>query len=134
MLEKLKEYKELIAIVTFFLGGFFWLQAQYPSKSNLKPELDSIHCLVENHMKLTQWQFLSQQQERELAALAAQLAQAPVDGNGASGLAVSPAMRAGIEQLKLEYAAKRNQLGQTTADMTKLQLELERALCDRRGL
>ena len=66
-LEKLKQYKEFIAIIIFFLGGFFWLQAEFPNKSdlnaqvgllntNLKTEVGSLNCLLDSYMLLTHLQ------------------------------------------------------------------------------
>jgi hypothetical protein len=36
MLDKLKEYKELIAIIVFFLGGFIWLYISSRPRPTLK--------------------------------------------------------------------------------------------------
>jgi hypothetical protein len=131
MLEKLKEYRELIAIVVFFLGGFFWLQAEFPSKSDLKAELGSIRCLLDSYMKLTQLQNLSHDQDKQLDELSRKLSEASRDDISGSGLSISPAMRVGLEQLKSDYAATRNQLGQTTKEMAKIKDDLERAVCGR---
>ena len=41
MLAKLKEYKELTAIIVFFLGGFLWLEREFdrhPTRGDLKVE------------------------------------------------------------------------------------------------
>lgn len=129
MLERLKEYKELIAIIVFFLGGFFWLQSEFPSKSDMKGELVSIRCLLDSYMKLTQLQILSQEQDKQVSELQRKLSEAPPADNGGSGLSVSPAMRAEFEQLKVDYATRRNQLGQTTSEMAKIRDELARGVC-----
>ncbi len=131
MLEKLKEYKELTAIIVFFLGGFFWLQSEFPSKSDMKGELVSIHCLLDSYMKLTQLQILSQELDKQTSELGRKLSEAPPTDAGASALSVSPAMRAEFEQLKVDYAARRNQLGQTTNEMAKIRDELARGVCGR---
>ena len=55
-LEKLKQYKEIIAIIIFFLGGFFWLQAEFPNKSDLRSEVGSLNCQLKSYMLLTQLQ------------------------------------------------------------------------------
>ena len=55
-LEKLKQYKEIIAITIFFLGGFFWLQAEFPNKSDLRSEVGSLNCQLKSYMLLTQLQ------------------------------------------------------------------------------
>lgn len=131
MLEKLKEYKELIAIIVFFLGGFFWLQTEFPSKSDMKVELVSIRCLLDGYMKLTQLQILSQEQDKQVSELRRKLSEAPPDDTRGGGLSISPAMRAEFEQLKVDYKARRDQLGQTASDMAKIRDELARGVCGR---
>ncbi|MDD4962818.1 MAG: hypothetical protein PHI11_02740 [Gallionella sp.] len=133
MLERLKEYKELIAIIIFFLSGVFWLQSTFPSKNEMKTELVSIRCLLDSYMKLTQLQILSQEQDKQVTELRQKLSQVPPD-NSSGGLAISPAMRAEFEQLKLDYATSRNQLGQTTRDMAKIRDELARGVCGKVAL
>jgi hypothetical protein len=131
MLEKLKEYKELVTIVVFFLGGFFWLQAEFPNKSDLKAELASMRCLLDNYMKLTQLQILSQEQEKQVNELWRQLSEAPPNDTGKSGLSISPAMKVGLEKLKSEHTARTNQLRQTTSDMAQIRDNLARSVCAR---
>lgn len=60
MLEKLKEYKEIITIIVFFLGGFAWLESQFPKKGELQSDIGTLNCLLEQYMQLTQQQFLNQ--------------------------------------------------------------------------
>jgi len=129
MLEKLKDYKELIAIIVFFLGGFVWLQTQFPNKNDLKSELGAIRCQLNQYMKLTQLQILSQEQERQLLTLKGQLSSAKPEADDGSMLTISPAMKIEIDQLKLEYSTMRNQLGQTTSEMAKIRDELARGVC-----
>lgn len=134
MLERLKEYKELIAIIAFFLGGFFWLQTQFPSKNDLKDELGSIRCQLNSYMKLTQLQILSQEQERQLSALKIQLSGASREEASGSASAISPAMMVELEQIKLDFSNTRNQLGQTTTEMKKIRDSLELGACGKVGL
>ncbi|MEH6444452.1 MAG: hypothetical protein V7784_11195 [Oceanospirillaceae bacterium] len=56
MLEKLKEYKELISIILFFLAGFSWFNNQFPTKNDLSNEIKVVNCLLQNYMELTQLQ------------------------------------------------------------------------------
>lgn len=133
MLAKIKEYKELIGIMVFFLGGVFWLQNTFPSKSEMRTELISIRCLLDSYMKLTQLQILSQEQDKQVSELRQKLLEVPPD-NTSGGLAISPAMRAEFEQLKVDYTTSRNQLGQTTRDMAKIRDELARGVCGKVAL
>jgi hypothetical protein len=52
MLEKLKEYKELIGLIVFFLGGFIWLQQKFAHKQELieqvKSSKDALMSQIEN--------------------------------------------------------------------------------------
>ena len=131
MLEKLKEYKEMIAIIVFFLGGFSWLQNQYPNKNDLKAELASVRCLLDNYMKLTQLQILSQEQDKKISELWRKLSEVPPDNSSKSKVSFSPAMRAELEQLRVEYTTRINQQGQTASDMVKIRDELARGICGR---
>lgn len=131
MLEKLKEYKELIAIIVFFLGGFFWLQSEFPSKNDLKSQLKVINCQLDSYMQLTQLQISSQEQEKQLNDLLKKLSEAPPDDNSKKGVSISPAMRVELEQLRVDYTERRNQLGVTTAAMAKIKDELARGVCEK---
>ncbi|ADL54430.1 hypothetical protein [Gallionella capsiferriformans] len=134
MLERLKEYKELIAIIAFFLGGFFWLQSQYPSKNDVKDEFNSIRCQLNSYMKLTQLQILNQELEKQLNALKLQLASVNLAEAGGSASAISPAMKLEIDQMKSDFSSVRNQLGQTTGEMKKIRDTLELGSCGKAGL
>lgn len=127
MLDKLNQYKELIAIIVFFLSGFFWLQSEFPNKDDLKSELGAIRCQLDQYMKLTQLQILNQDQEKQLGALKAQLASSGFDGS--EPLSMSPAMKIEFDQLKQDYASTRAQLKQTTIEMTRIRDELQRGVC-----
>jgi len=132
MLAKLKEYKELISIILFFLGGFFWIQSQFPNKTDLKAELGAVRCQLDNYMKLTQLQILSQELDKQVSELKRKLAEVPANDN--TGVAVSPAMKVELEQLKIEYTTKNTQYGQATNEMAKIRDELARGVCARAEL
>jgi hypothetical protein len=129
MLEKLKEYKELLAIVVFFLGGVFWLQDQYPSKQDLKAELKSVRCLLDNYMKLTQLQIFNQEQDKRAGLLARKVTEASPDSG--NELPVSPAMKAELEQLRAEFTSVSSLQGKTASEMAAIRDELERGVCGR---
>ena len=125
MLDKLKEYKELIAIIVFFLGGFFWLQTQYPDKKDLA----SVTCLLDKYMKLTQLQLLSQELDKQVSIMETKISDASSHNGGESNVPMSPAMLMELEQLKQDYTTKRNELGQTGHEMTQIRDDLMRAVC-----
>ncbi len=127
MLEKLNQYKELIAIIVFFLGGFFWIESEFPNKSDLKAELSSVHCLLEGYMKLTQLQIRNQEFEKQIADLGKRLSTAPE--NGTNALPLSPAMHQEFEQLRSDLADKRNDMKINAAQITQVRDELARNVC-----
>lgn len=129
MLERLKEYKELIAILAFFLGGFIWLQSQFPSKADLRGEIGAIRCQLDQYMKLTQLQILSQDLSKHSGLLKNQLASAEPLAAGGSMTALSPAMRLEIEQMRAEYSDCISQLGKATMEMKKINEDLARGVC-----
>ncbi len=129
MLEKLKEYKELIAIIVFFLGGFTWLNTQFPTKSDLKAEIASLNCLLEQYMTLTQLQIRGQQIEKQTQELTRRISEVLPDDISASSLPLSPAMELEFEQLKADLAAKRGDLRSNATAMEKIRDELARHIC-----
>jgi chromosome segregation ATPase len=104
MLEKIKEYKEIIAIIVFFLGGFIWLENQYPKKTDLVTEtgqlktdlisrIRSLNCLLEKYMTLTQLQVHQQNLVNEIQELETRKSTLQ-SIDEATNLALSPAMKA----------------------------------------
>jgi uncharacterized protein YdcH (DUF465 family) len=60
MLEKLKEYKETITIIIFFLGGFLWISQKFPDRTYLDERLKAtgaqiaqLNCLLNNNISAT---------------------------------------------------------------------------------
>ena len=45
---RLKEYKEFIAILVFFMGGFFWIYGFFATKDQVKV----LQCLTNNNIAL----------------------------------------------------------------------------------
>lgn len=61
MLEKLKQYQEIITIIIFFLGGFFWVEDRFPQKTDLdsfekrlQDKNEKLECLLKKNMSLVQ--------------------------------------------------------------------------------
>ena len=129
MLEKLREYKELITIIVFFLGGFIWLDTQFPTKSDFKAEMASLNCLLEKYMTLTQLQIRGQELEKQIQDLVKKISEAQPDDPSGRALPLSPAMKLEFEQLKPDLVNRRTDLRSNTTEMEKIRNELARQAC-----
>jgi uncharacterized membrane-anchored protein YhcB (DUF1043 family) len=150
MLEKLKEYKELIGIIVFFLGGFFWLNDQFPTKLDLNEETDSLKlrlseetdslklrlneetdslkCLLEKYMTVTQLQIRNQEREKhakELAAIISGMESSAVNTD------LSPAMKSDLDQRKSDLDTNRKQRKDNNEKIEAIMDELARDGCGR---
>ena len=128
MLEKLKEYKELIGIVVFFLGGVYWIQGQYPTKKDLKSEIGVVNCLLDKYMTLTQLQIRGRELERLIEEQSSQIS-AIGTPPGAAATPLSPAMQQELEAKKADLAANRSELKDKTLQMQKISDDLQRNAC-----
>jgi len=139
MLERLKYYKEVITIILFFLGGFFWISDQFPSKSNLNSEISSIksdlsgeiqslNCLLDKYMTLTQLQMNSQALEKELLILEQQITGMSSE---VSAALLTPAMKFQLEQFKSDFSHKKEALRDKLDKITAISAELGRNICSK---
>lgn len=128
MLEKLKEYKEIVAIIVFFLGGFMWLNNQFPTKNDLKSEIGSLNCLVEKYMTLTQLQIRGQELVKQTELLATQIFDREANHAEAP---LSPAMQFELSQLKSDYEHNRREYRTNNTEIEKILDELARNVCRR---
>lgn len=128
MLGKLKEYKELIAIIVFFLSGFIWLNNQFPTKDDLTEEVGSLNCLLEKYMTVTQLQIRNQELEKHAEDLAA-----TISGMESTSLdtPLSPAMKVDLEQKKFDLKTNRNQRKINQDKINEIMDELARDVCRR---
>ena len=46
MLDRLKEYKELISIIVFFLSGFVWIQSTFPDKPYIEAQVKAVNAKI----------------------------------------------------------------------------------------
>jgi hypothetical protein len=128
MIEKLKEYKEVIVIIVFFLGGFFWLENQYPKKTDLKSEIGVLNCLLEKYMTLTQYQIRGQELEKQIQELNNQIQLFYVESKNRSRI-VSPGMKHEMDEKKSDLSGKKKDLKENKDAMEKISCELERNVC-----
>ncbi len=133
MIKKLTEYKELIAILVFFLGGFFWLNKQFPTKDDLtaekedlKAEIASLNCLLDKYMFLTQRQIRSQELAKEAQNLANRISEIEADR---AGMTLSPAMKFELTQLNSEFEHNREEHRRNKDEIKKILDELARDVC-----
>ncbi len=129
MLNKLKEYKELITIIVFFIGGFIWMEAQFPKKSDLQNEIASLDCMLEKYMTLTQLQMQGQDLQNQIQDLGRQV---NVMYPGGHIPTLSPALETELDGLKTELANKKTQLSAAKESMKKICDELQRNVCKKK--
>jgi hypothetical protein len=135
ILQKLNEFKELITIIVFFLGGFVWLDSQFPTREDLKRESEDLkreisitNCLLDKYMVLTQLQIKQQQLDKLTSELKMRIATAtPSENDG--NMFLSPAMKLELEQLKEDLKFRKNDLDSNLKEMEKLRDELARNDC-----
>jgi hypothetical protein len=128
MLEKLKEYKDLIGIIVFFLGGLLWIQGQFPTKNDLKAEVGVLKCLLDKYMTLTQLQIRGRELERLIQEQSSQI-NAIGNSQGAASAPLSPAMQQELEAKRADLAANRSEFKAKTTEMQKIADELQRNVC-----
>jgi len=127
MLEKLNEYKEILTIIVFFLGGYSWLQNQYPNKEYLKTELTSLRCQLDHYMKLTQLQIKNQELDKDVSMLSKTLS----DNSGKGKVSLSPAMQM---ELSEKLGRKKEDQKSTLNEMERINNDLIIGNCGRVGL
>jgi hypothetical protein len=128
MIERFKEYKELIAIIMFFLGGFFWLNEQFPTKKDLKNEIASLNCQLDRYMTLTQLQIHGQELVKQAQELADRISD--MESN-AENVALSPAMKFELEKLKSDFKYNREKHRNNKAEIQKVLDDLARNVCNK---
>jgi hypothetical protein len=140
MLKKLKEYKEIIAIIVFFIAGFIWLENQFPKKADLqretgtlktdlKSQIKSLDCLLEKYMTLTQLQIRGRNLEKEIMDFESEIQSRFRPDDDATGPLLSPAMKHELKRLEDDLAVKIKDLRQIKKDMENIDDELARNIC-----
>ncbi len=129
MLDKLREYKELIAIIVFFLGGFIWLNNQFPTKSDLRAEIGYLNCLVDKYMTLTQLQIRGQELVKQAQDLTTRISDMETNSGDVH---LSPAMKFELDQLKSDFEHNREKHRSNNAEIVKILDELARNVCRKR--
>lgn len=130
MFEKLKEYKEVLTIVVFFLGGFLWIQGQYPTKTDLKSQIGVLNCLLDKYMSLTQLQIRGRDLERQAQELKDEIG-AFGDAQDRTHLSISPAMMNELQAKKDGLAAVQADLKTNAGNIQTTGDELARNVCGR---
>lgn len=145
MLGKLKEYKEIIAIVVFFLGGLTWLHKEFPDKkdvesqqqhlqANLKSQkralearLASLQCLVDKYMQLTQLQIQNATLAKDIDTL--ETARDTTNANGHGDVQLSPELKHQFAAMMQDLANKTARWNANDAEMQKVSDQLQRNVC-----
>jgi hypothetical protein len=127
-LQRLQEYKELLAIMVFFLGGFFWIQGQYPTKNDLKAQIGVLSCLLDKYMSLTQLQNHAQSLDGQAQQLREEIAAFRGDPDR-SQPPLSPAMKQELDSKKAELVNVQSEFKKTAAQIQAAGEELARNVC-----
>lgn len=124
MLDRLKEYRDIISLVVFFLGGFLWVQAQFATKAALNEE----KCLLRDAITLGQLQIRQSSLQNETQAL---------DGQISERLAVlakltdrpSPSFLFELDQMKAKEAKKLADLDENIKQQQKISDDMVNPKC-----
>lgn len=122
MIEKLKEYKEIITIIVFFLGGFVWLEAKFPQKSDLTYEIDYLNCRLTKQMELTQTQLRFNTLYQEYVECDRQISMF-------SNVILSPAMKQESDRLTANRSVIMKDLSSVKSDLVKISDENAKDVC-----
>lgn len=136
MLAKLKEYKDVISIVIFFLGGFFWIQNELPKKNDLeavKQELLAknkvLKCLLKSNMTLVQDQIQASSLEKNIKEKQDYL----ILSDKFPEESMSPAMKSTLNELREDVANKKEELKTVIMRMQNTRSDLEKNICGEEG-
>lgn len=142
MLEKLKQYQEIITIIIFFLSGFFWLQNQFPQKDDLesvKKQLQGenavLKCLLKKNMILVQDQIQANSLEKTIKEKTefAEILSKQLDSISSKVQGVSPAMQNRLNETREDLANQKDELKKVITRMQDTKNELERNICGEAG-
>jgi methyl-accepting chemotaxis protein len=124
MIEKLKEYRDLIGLVVFFLGGLFWVQNQFPTKTDLSDQLGVVKCQLRSYMSLTQDELHVQDLTGKIQDIDQQLA-ALSEGTAQT----SPSIAGMVEKQRSDRDSYLADLKTTNTQMSDITQSLERQEC-----
>lgn len=143
MLTKLNQYKEFIAILVFFLGGFFWIDSQYPKKTDLETQLVGVsdkvrgvnddltgqilnlQCLLKKYMELTQLQISAQAKEKKIDNLRLSIDSfADIEDE-----LMSPEMKRVFAGFEDEHEAEKGALSEIANEIDSIQGDLQLQSC-----
>ena len=133
MLDRLKEYKELITLVIFFLGGFWWIDDKYPKKADLKAEIALLQCLLDKYMTLTQYQVRGQALEKRVEELNRHIGKGMPPGVRGGAPALTPAMKQELHDMEEERKERQNDLKRNKSSMEEIQNQLLTNTCKTAG-
>lgn len=124
MIEKLKEYRDLIGLVVFFLGGFFWAENQFPTKIDLNVQMSRMRCQLTDYMSLTQDQIRAADMNGKIQDINQQL-----NAFSAPGVTISPSMQDIVNQQKADRQQYLDDLKAANTDMQAINQRLQKQDC-----
>lgn len=111
MLEKLNQYKEIITIMVFFLGGFIWMENQFPTKTYLSSQVKLLSCELQEYMKITQLEDRELNLQNEIQDRNGEIQALSASGTDPHG-ALSPIVEQELAARNLQVTNDTNELNQ----------------------
>jgi cell division protein FtsB len=134
VIERLREYKELIAVIVFFSGGLWWIEDKYPTKTDLKKQVSVLECLLDKYMNLTQLQIRGRDVEKRTEELNRQISKALPAVLSGDMPPLSPAMKQELTDLEKERQDLQEELKKNKSGMQTINDELQRNGCAKAAL
>ena len=132
VLERLSDYKEVISVIVFFLGGLYWVDGHFPSRDDLNNKIGVLNCKVDAYMDLTQHQIRQKNLEDDTARIDQQRQFYDESGNAQSGhptAAMQQQRKEILDKLDNDRATDQKQLEANQAEMFQIGYKLEKQLC-----
>lgn len=126
LLGTLNDYKEVLSIIVFFLGGVWWIQDRFPTKTDLNSNVNFIKCQLKEYMELTQQQIKHEQASASLAEVVQELG-SPMALQRAVEL--SPSMQQMIAGFKDKETYFRSEVDASSTAMSNINDNLARGIC-----
>lgn len=143
MLATLKAYKEFLAILVFFAGGFAWIESRYTAHEDFSGLSDTMNgvrqematqrdvarlkCLLTEYMTLTHLQIRAQDLEKEIERLTGDLSDPRL---ASADLEANPALMMVVADHEERLRMTRGDLKEVNDEITRVTEALQRHECE----